>query len=75
MKFFSHIFSFNSESPLLFTQFYFWAFFALVYSMFAIIMEIGAHDAQAKEKNTRLHLRNIFLMANIEYTNAKNAQK
>ena len=31
--------------------------------MFAIIMEIGAHDAQAKEKNTRLHLRNIFLMA------------
>ena len=26
-------------------------------------MEIGAHDAQAKEKNTRLHLRNIFLMA------------
>ena len=50
MEFLHHIFGFNSESPLLFTQFYFWAFFALVYSVFAMI-------------SNRLHLRNIFLMA------------
>ncbi len=55
-----HIFAFNSDSPLLFTQFYFWAFFALVYSVFAIIMEVGN---KAKGINTRLHLRNVFLMA------------
>ena len=71
MEFFSHIFGFNSESPLLFTQFYFWAFFALVYAVFALIMEGGAQSAQAirregdkaKGRNTRLHLRNVFLMA------------
>ena len=71
MEFFSHIFGFNSESPLLFTQFYFWAFFALVYAVFALIMEVDAQSAQAirregdkaKGRNTRLHLRNVFLMA------------
>ena len=71
MDFLHHIFGFNSESPLLFTQFYFWAFFALVYAVFAMIMEVGAQSAQAirregdkvKGINTRLHLRNIFLMA------------
>jgi D-alanyl-lipoteichoic acid acyltransferase DltB (MBOAT superfamily) len=55
VEFLRHIFAFNSESPLLFTQFYFWAFFAIVYTVFAFIMEVGT--------NTRLHLRNIFLMA------------
>ena len=60
MEFLRHIFAFNSESPLLFTQFYFWAFFAIVYAVFAIIMEVGT---QTKGENTRLHLRNIFLMA------------
>ena len=39
MEFFSHIFAFDSNSPLLFTQFYFWAFFALVYAVFALIMD------------------------------------
>ena len=71
MEFLHHIFGFNSESPLLFTQFYFWAFFALVYAVFALIMEVGAQSAQsirregekAKGRNTRLHLRNVFLMA------------
>ncbi len=71
MDFLHHIFGFNSESPLLFTQFYFWAFFALVYAVFALIMEVGAQSAQAirregdkaQGRNTRLHLRNIFLMA------------
>ena len=71
MEFLHHIFGFNSESPLLFTQFYFWTFFALVYAVFALIMEVGAQSAQAlrregdkaKGRNTRLHLRNVFLMA------------
>ena len=66
MEFFSHIFGFNSESPLLFTQFYFWAFFALVYAVFALIMEVGT-EARGKrlkaESGQRLHLRNVFLMA------------
>ena len=66
MDFFYHIFGFNSESPLLFTQFYFWAFFALVYAVFAIIMEVGNKymgRQEAKERSPRLHLRNVFLMA------------
>ena len=71
MDFLRYIFGFDDASPLLFTQFYFWAFFALVYAVFAIIMEVGARGAQAirresekaKGRNTRLHLRNIFLMA------------
>lgn len=41
-------FSFDESHPLLFTQFYFWAFFALVYSVFALV------------KSRRL-LRNAFL--------------
>lgn len=32
-----HIFSFDPNSPLLFTQFYFWAFLAFVYMVFALI--------------------------------------
>ena len=78
MDFFSHIFGFNSESPLLFTQFYFWAFFALVYAVFAMIMEFRpiSHSPQSRRpiggtpshslkeaSSIRLHLRNIFLMA------------
>ena len=31
------IFSFDPNSPLLFTQFYFWAFFAIVYMIFAVV--------------------------------------
>ena len=67
MDFLQHIFGFNSESPLLFTQFYFWAFFALVYAVLAMIMEVGAHGAQVRRREgerreARLHLRNIFLM-------------
>ncbi len=42
------LFGFDPNSPLLFTQFYFWAFFALVYAVFALI------------GNRRL-LRNAFL--------------
>ena len=32
-----NIFSFDPNSPLLFTQFYFWGFFAVVYMIFALI--------------------------------------
>ena len=69
MEFFSHIFGFNSESPLLFTQFYFWAFFAIVYTIFALIMELRPNakrplsDTRYPISDTRLHLRNVFLMA------------
>ena len=67
MEFLRHIFGFNSESPLLFTQFYFWAFFAIVYVLFAIIMEMPirgrSRDVLQSPSRTRLHLRNVFLMA------------
>ena len=53
-----YIFAFNSESPLLFTQFYFWAFFALVFALFALIIE-GVPDRLG---NKKLHLRNIYLL-------------
>ncbi len=36
LEFFKNIFSFDSNSPLLFTQFYFWAFFAIVFSVFSL---------------------------------------
>lgn len=58
MELFEHIFAFNPNSPLLFTQFYFWAFFAIVYLLFALIVE----GTPALKERTRLHLRNIFLM-------------
>ena len=62
MEFLRHIFAFDSNSPLLFTQFYFWAFFALVYAVFALIMEVG-YKAKGERREARLHLRNIFLLA------------
>lgn len=46
--FFKHVFEFSESSPLLFTQFYFWAFFAIVYALFAPIAR-------------RTHMRNAFL--------------
>ena len=58
MSFWEHIFAFNEESPLLFTQFYFWAFFALVFAVFALIMEAVPN----KSGNKKLHLRNIYLL-------------
>ena len=73
MQFLHHIFAFNSDSPLLFTQFYFWAFFAIVYAVFALIMEVGTEargerlkakgERLKAESRQRLHLRNVFLMA------------
>ena len=58
MDFIRHILAFNSDSPLLFTQFYFWAFFALVYAVFALI--IGRQ--QSAISHQKLHLRNIYLL-------------
>ena len=37
ISFFQRIFSFDPNSPLLFTQFYFWAFFALVFAVFTLV--------------------------------------
>ncbi|MDO5442615.1 MAG: MBOAT family O-acyltransferase [Bacteroidia bacterium] len=48
MAFLHKVFAFDANSPLLFTQFYFWAFFAIVFAGFALV------------KNKRL-LRNSFL--------------
>ncbi len=44
-----HIFAFDPNSPLLFTQFYFWAFFAIVYAGFALL-------------HSRRLLRNTYLL-------------
>ena len=65
MSFWEHIFAFNEESPLLFTQFYFWAFFALVYALFALIMAKGEGrkaKVDGQVSNGRLHLRNVYLL-------------
>lgn len=37
MDLFRHIFAFDPQTPLLFTQFYFWAFFAIVYALFSLL--------------------------------------
>ncbi|MCQ2189381.1 MAG: MBOAT family protein [Paludibacteraceae bacterium] len=37
LEFFKDIFAFDEGSPLLFTQFYFWAFFTVVFAVFAAI--------------------------------------
>ena len=58
MTFWQSILGFNAESPLLFTQFYFWAFFALVYALFALIMS-SPRIANGRQK---LHLRNVYLL-------------
>lgn len=58
MEWINYILAFNAESPLLFTQFYFWGFFALVYALFAIIMD-RVPDSLG---NKKLHLRNVYLM-------------
>lgn len=58
MNILEHIFAFNSDSPLLFTQFYFWAFFALVYALFALIM----NGTKTADSARRMHMRNVYLM-------------
>ena len=61
--FWQHILGFNAESPLLFTQFYFWAFFALVYALFALLISLPSGEGSGLGlPNRRLHLRNVYLM-------------
>lgn len=55
MNLLHHIFAFDPNSPLLFTQFYFWAFFAIVYALFAVIAPVR------KEQASRIHIRNAYL--------------
>ena len=57
-NFLHHILAFDADSPLLFTQFYFWGFFALVYALFALI--IGRQSSAVS--NQKLHLRNVYLL-------------
>jgi D-alanyl-lipoteichoic acid acyltransferase DltB (MBOAT superfamily) len=49
LPFLKHVFLFEENSPLLFTQFYFWAFFAVVFACFSLI-------------HSRRLLRNAFLL-------------
>ena len=58
MSFWEHILAFNPDSPLLFTQFYFWAFFALVYALFALVL--GRQRSNVSHQ--KLHLRNVYLL-------------
>ena len=61
--FWQHILGFNAESPLIFTQFYFWAFFALVYALFALLISLPFREGSGLGlPNRRLHLRNVYLM-------------
>ncbi|MBO4756606.1 MAG: MBOAT family protein, partial [Bacteroidales bacterium] len=48
--FFRNLFSFDQAHPLLFTQFYFWAFFALVFAVFSLF-------------HSKVLLRNGYLFA------------
>ena len=43
-----NIFAYDPSSPLIFTQFYFWAFFGVVYAIFALV-------------GKKRHMRNVFL--------------
>ena len=53
---------YDPTHPLLFTQFYFWAFFAIVYAGFTLIMQWRSVSASGLSRG-RLHARNIYLMA------------
>jgi len=53
-----YILAFDENSPLLFTQFYFWAFFALVYALFALILS----RQPSVISRQKLHLRNVYLL-------------
>ena len=58
-----YIFAFDENSPLLFTQFYFWAFFALVYALFALLISLPSREGSGLGlSNSKLHLRNVYLM-------------
>ena len=61
--FWQHILGFDADSPLLFTQFYFWAFFALVYALFALLISLPFREGSGVgSSNRKLHLRNVYLL-------------
>ena len=55
LTYLTNLFAFNSEEPLLFTQFNFWAFFLIIYALFTVIVSV-----KCKER-TRQHIRNGYL--------------
>ena len=48
-QFLYRVLAFDKESPLLFTQFYFWEFFAIVFTIFSLL-------------HNKILLRNIYLL-------------
>ena len=65
-----NIFLYDTAHPLLFTQFYFWAFFAIVYALFALIIDFPTkrqrpttNDKRQTASRSRMHMRNVYLMA------------
>ena len=40
LRYLQNVFAFHAESPLLFTQFQFWAFFALVFAGFSLVRKV-----------------------------------
>ena len=46
LTYLTHLFAFDSEHPLLFTQFHFWAFFFIVYTLFCLIVSLGRKGRQ-----------------------------
>ena len=54
LSFLSKTFAFDENSPLLFTQFYFWAFFAIVFAIFSLIL------SKRLLRNTFLFIVSLF---------------
>ena len=54
LSFLSKTFAFDENSPLLFTQFYFWAFFAIVFAIFSLI------HSKRLIRNTFLFIVSLF---------------
>ena len=59
LTYLTELFAFDNEHPLLFTQFNFWAFLLLVYTLFCAIVEVGSRN-KAFSKSRRL-ARNGYL--------------
>ena len=59
IKYLGSVFAFNPDSPLLFTQFHFWAFFAVVFLGFALIVSAPIRRQQIL-RNTYLFLFSLL---------------
>jgi len=59
LRYIEKVFSFDPETPLLFTQMQFWVFFVLVFTLFSIIVSLP----QSKSKgHSRQLMRNCYLL-------------